>query len=189
MLAGLTALLGGGNGGGGAAFESIATLAGSGTSVTFSSIPSTYKHLQIRYIYREGNASSGNQNLGLQLNADASASYAYHYLYGDGSAASAGGSSAQTSIVLLGAGPGNNATASVFGAGVIDIHDYSSTSKAKTVRSFHGCDLNTASTNWTAELASGLWTSTAAVSSIKVLAASASGFASGTTFALYGVKG
>jgi len=53
-------------------FESIATATGSGqTSVTFSSIPSTYKHLQIRIIARDNSGNGGGSGaLRLRFNGD-----------------------------------------------------------------------------------------------------------------------
>ena len=90
MLAGLTGLLGGG-GGGATAFDSIQTLtpsAGS-TSATFTSIPSTYKHLQIRCISRRNDAGSALGTDLIQFNSDSSANYAWHNLSGDGSTVSA----------------------------------------------------------------------------------------------------
>ena len=67
-------------------YESIASYApSSGSSVTFSSIPSTYKHLQIRWM-----AYSGvGVNLSLQFNGDTGNNYADHWISGDGSTASA----------------------------------------------------------------------------------------------------
>ena len=74
MLAGLTGLLGGG-GGGGTAFESIATFSPtSGSSVTFNSIPSTYKHLQIRYAI----TTSAYADIRFRINGDTGSNYTYH---------------------------------------------------------------------------------------------------------------
>ena len=64
-------------------FESISTVSGTGSnsSVTFSSIPADYQHLQIRWISKSTNAGSFNW---LNFNSDTSSVYANHYLYGDG---------------------------------------------------------------------------------------------------------
>ena len=187
MLAGLTALLGGGNGGGGS-FESIATFtaAGGEANATFSSIVGTYKHLQIRGISR-GGTGAGQQGLRVQFNADTAANYVYHALTGNGTAASASGATAQTGIYVTGS-LGNGEAASLFGTNIIDIHDYSNTSKNKTVRAFTGADINTASTSYTIDLSSGLWLNTAAITQVLIKPNSGT-FAAGTTFALYGIKG
>ena len=75
----------------------------------------------------------------------------------------------------------------IFGAFIIDIHDYSSTSKYKTVRGFGGLDANNSSVDLEINLISGVWMNTAAISSITLSANDP--FTTTTTFALYGIKG
>lgn len=170
----------GGAGGGGAAFESIATVtATSGTTVTFSSIPSTYQHLQIRYY---GARSGGPGQLNLRFNSDAANNYAYHRLRGDGSTASATGGASSSRLQLLNAV--QDSSNAYKASGIIDIHDYASTSKAKTVRNLSGWDGNGTGL---IVLGSGLWTSTAAISTITF---DILGDTFDTTqFSLYGIKG
>lgn len=186
MLAGLTALLGGGNGGGGS-YESIATVSASGgeTSLSLTSIPSTYKHLELRWIARTSLASVGG-GFFVRYNSDSSALYTKHSLWGDGANVNANdfGSDTETEITFGGAGA--NATASVFGTGVLSVLDYSSTSKYKTLRSFHGIDNNGSGYS---QLSSGLWRSTSAITSITLTATSSKTFSASTKFALYGIKG
>ena len=70
-------------------YESIATTtvgALGASSVTFSSIPSTYKHLQLRWIARS-NRVAAQDFVDIRLNSDTGANYSAHLLYGDGSAA------------------------------------------------------------------------------------------------------
>jgi hypothetical protein len=160
-------------------FESIATATPSGTNtVTFSSIPSTYKSLQIRFI---GNNTAAN-TLNLQFNGDTGTNYAQHILEGNGMVVTAGGnaSGAITGIYIISLSSVTNN----FSAGVIDIIDYASTTKNKTIRVFSGRDLNGSGI---VNLSSGLWLNTAAVSSITLYVPS--NYATGTTFALYGIKG
>ena len=165
------------------AFESIATVTASGgeTSLTFSSIPSTYKHLQIRGIGR----NSTNDYLQLKFNSDSGANYARHYLRGSGTAASVGGAISQT--IMSRQGEYTTAT-SVFAPAIIDIIDYANTSKYKTVRTFSGADDNGSGPISWVYLASGLWQSTAAISTIQISSGSGTYYA-GTTYALYGIKG
>ena len=164
-------------------FESIATttLSTTTTNITFSSIPSTYQHLQIRMLSRASNASV-DRTISLRLNGDTGANYAYHYVDGDGATASASGVASATSMVSIktaGASAGTN----TFGVCIIDIHDYASTTKTKTVRLLNGFDNNGAGN---VLIASGLWNSTSAVNSFTIVNTS---FLSGTTVALYGIKG
>lgn len=176
------------------AFDSIATqtLATNSTSVTFSSIPGTYKSLQIRAIGRDTlSVVGGGAYVAVQFNGDTASNYSYHYLKGDSTAgAGAGGSSSQTAsqIYFPFTNSGNSNTL-IYGAFIANIHDYASTSKTKTLRAFGGYDSNgtLASAPNVISLTSCAWYSTAAITSI-TLTKGSSNFAAGTTFALYGVK-
>ena len=164
-------------------YESIASITPSGVStITFSSIPSTYASLQVRAIAKRDSAStSGSSNL--QLNSDTGSNYTRHFLRGNGSAATAGGSTSQTSIECF-EHTGNDASvANMMGVLICDIHDYASTTKYKTIRTISGNDQNGAGNIY---LTSGLWLSTSAVNSITFF--SSTNYLN-TTFALYGIKG
>lgn len=168
-------------------FESIATVTvGSGgqANVEFTSIPSTYKHLQVRYIARTVRGEAAD-DLHLQFNSDTGSNYSYHYLQGTGSAATAGAGSS-TTVMLIPTAPGNTATSNTFGAGVVDILDYANTNKYKTMRALGGDDRNGAGEIL---LESGSWRNTNAITTLTFKAASASNFAQYSTFALYGIKG
>ena len=168
------------------AYDSIGTVtvgSGGASSVTFSSIPSTYTHLQIRFI---GRYTIDTRNLYFDYNGDTTNSnYYFHSLTGDGSTASAGGT--QLPIIGNDAIASSAQTASVFGVGVIDILDYANTSKNKTSRSLTGCD---SSGSGNVKLGSCLWISTSAISSITLKPQSGLGanFALYSSFALYGIR-
>ena len=183
MLAGLTALLGGGAGGGGS-FESIATAVGNGSSgvITFSSIPSTYKHLQVRVLGRSGTATNPTTYF-LRFNADGGSNYAYHELKGDGSTASASGT-ASTSTARVGIIPSAGASANIMGTSIIDIHDYTSKTKNKTTRVFSAEDRNGAGNIY---LTSSLWMNTAAINELTLH--TASNWTTTTVISLYGIRG
>lgn len=175
------ALVAGITGSGGASlssYESIATATGTGSSntITFSSIPSTYTHLQIRGIML--NTPGSGDNMSVRFNSDSGSNYAYHQLTGDGASAAATGASSVT--LMLGA----YHTATQYGATVIDILDYKNTSKNKTMRTLHGSDANGSGF---VILRSGLWMNTNAITSISLLAGSGN-WTTATTFALYGIK-
>jgi len=167
-------------------YESIATANGTGSSgtITFSSIPSTYQHLQIRYIGRVTNADTAD-NIFVQFNSDTGSNYAWHYLQGDGSSAVAGAASSQSKI-LAGRVSAATATTEIMGAGVLDLLDYANTNKYKTLRTLSGQDRNGGGV---IVMTSGLWQNTAAVSTITITNGSATNFTSTSTFALYGIKG
>jgi hypothetical protein len=167
-----------------AAYEAIAstTLSTTTTGVTFSSIPSTYEHLQIRCFTRDSNASN-TVVMYLRLNGDTGANYARHALYGDGATAFATGQTA-TTVIWGAATSAASATANAFGVCIFDVLDYASTNKYKTGRSIGGYDANG---NGRADFGSGLWLNTAAVNSVTVFSGGA-GFISGSVFALYGLR-
>jgi hypothetical protein len=170
-------------------YESIATVYGSGGStLTFSSIPSSFTHLQIRGISRlSTGGGSGTVGLQLNFNSDFGNNYtANHVLYGNGSSAlsaSSGTSMAFGSVVNF---PQSAATSNAFGVVVADILDYANTNKYKTVRGLGGYDGN--DTNGIVTFRSFAWMNTAAISNITFTSASGN-FASGTVFELYGIRG
>jgi hypothetical protein len=178
-------------------YQSIATTtlgAGGASSITFSSIPATFQHLQIRVFAQTNRATFGGDGVQLQLgttSADTGSNYAYHDLSGNGSTAGAQGQSTQTKI-LLGANAGviGSSAGSAFGVIVIDILDYADTNKYKTVRSLGGMDDNSSSAGFgrAADLTSGLWMSTSATGTIKLMPFNGSNFNQYSSFALYGVK-
>jgi len=177
--------------GGGGAYESIATATGTGSSgtITFSSIPSTYTSLQIRIMSKSTRtASTGTNDAFLRLNNDTGSNYAYHDLYGDGTSAGASGAATQTAIriqrIAVSSGTG---LSNMMGVAIVDLHDYASTTKNKTVRNISGADLNgvTSGSMW---LSSGLWQSTTAVNRLD-LYFSGENFTTTTVVSLYGIKG
>lgn len=166
------------------AYDSIATASGAGaSSVTFSSIPSTYTHLQIRILSRTERPVAA-QSLWMQVNGDAGSNYSWHALEADGSAVSANAGANQT-IILAGVTTGSSATSGMFATCVIDILDYANTNKNKTVRSLSGFDLNGSGG---VQFYSGNWRNTNAITSISLISPS-NNFISGSSFALYGIKG
>jgi hypothetical protein len=163
------------------AYDSIATatFTGSALSVTFSSIPSTYTHLQIRGLAR---TPSGNDQIDLRFNGDSGNNYSMHGLSGDGASTAAEGYGTQNRIFAVNS-PVTNAD--VYCVSVIDILDYANTNKNTTVRTLQGRDTNGAGI---LALNSGAWYNTAAVTSI-TLAARVYNPTSISSFALYGIKG
>lgn len=160
------------------------------SSITFSSIPQTYQHLQIRVMAKDTySAAASGDGVFLEFNSDTASNYVTHRLVGNGSTASAGYNAARANIIIGGASvTSGTGLTNMFGTGIIDIHDYTSTTKNKTVRSFSGVNANTSTTDYELRLSSGLWMSTSAITSIKIIAG-LTAFASNSTFALYGFIG
>lgn len=162
--------------------DSVTVGAGGQSSISFTSIPSTYKHLQIRYIVRSTQAAT-ETGINARLNSDTGSNYAWHYLFGDGASVAAGAGSTQTSINLVNVA-GNSATASAFAVGVLDVLDYANTNKYKTLRLLQGWDGNGAGR---VNFSSGLWMSTSANTAIELYPSSGN-WAQYSSFALYGIK-
>lgn len=155
------------------------------SSLTFTNIPNTYAHLQIR-VFARSTINGTSDNVYLRFNNDSSSSYRTHQLYGDGSTVASNATGSETSHfnVIL---PGGTSAANIYGAGNIDILDYANTNKNTTVRTLSGVNQNGVATGF-AIMRSGLWVNTAAVSSITLFVGSGN-FAQYSQFALYGIKG
>ena len=164
-------------------YESISTVtvgAGGVASISFSSIPSTYKHLQFRMMLKGTVASAA---LLVQYSGDTASNYNNHYLEGSGASASAGYDATSAMIIYGSMAP--TAATNVFSGGVLDILDYTNTNKYKTSRTLIGNDTNGAGY---IDFDSGLWRSTSAISSALFYPTSGN-FAQYSQIALYGIKG
>lgn len=165
-------------------YESIATVNATGSSgtITFTSIPSTFKHLQVRAIGR-GTYADTNTYPDIRFNSDSGSNYSWHILDGYGSSVSASGAANQISAgvpTFTAAQSGGN----IFGVMVLDILDYQDTNKYKTVRYLGGHDQNGSGI---LRLGSGSWRNTNAITSVSFLFTSQN-WAQYSQFALYGIK-
>ena len=160
-------------------YDSIATVtvgAGGSSTITFSSIASTYTHLQIRAINL---SSSTDSNIQMTFNSDTANNYSTHYIYGDGT--TVGASATANRAFVVPNTMANTTNPLVF---ITDILEYKNTNINKTIRSIGGTDRNGSGY---ANFYSGNWRSTAAISTI-TLTASAGQFNQYSSFALYGIK-
>jgi len=168
------------------AFDSIATFTGNGTTstYTFSSIPNTYKSLQIRML------AFTQSEIYIQYNSDSGNNYVNHYLAGYGGSTVAAGFNTSASGVPTRLFPFLQPTSGSYGeAAIIDIIDYASTTKNKAIRTIHGYDTNGAANAAAIHVTSSLWLNTAAISSITVFSTnSANNFPAGSIIALYGIN-
>jgi len=145
--------------------------------------------LQIRYISKDSsNASDTILNPKMQFNADTGNNYAYHELRGDGTSATTNAGSAYSGVLIMSSSLREISASSVMGVAIVDILDYASTTKNKTVRYMSGIDTNGGTAGGRISLGSGLWINTAAITSITINANIAN-FTTTSTFALYGIKG
>lgn len=176
----------------GGAFESIARVtvgSGGASSIEFTSIPGTYQHLQVRWIAQSDRATYATDNLWIRINGDTGSNYAHHELRGDGASAGSYGYASQTKQYVSGV-IGTTQQASSFGAGVLDILDYASSSKNKTLRVLAGKDNNGTYAGYGGyvQVASGLYFATPAAVSTVTLIAENGNWAQYSTAALYGIR-
>jgi hypothetical protein len=168
------------------AFESIATwTAGSGMP-NFINIPSTYKHLQLRWFART-NRADPNGYLTWRINQDSSANYGGVVWYKEngevlGSGYYTGGTEFGTDSL------GGTSAGSSWGSGEVTFLNYANTNMYKTIIQTAG---NTR-TNLTGDVGyrMGYYKSTSAINRIDFIAGYAvSALETGSYFALYGIKG
>jgi hypothetical protein len=171
-------------------YESIATVnvgvLGS-SSIAFSSIPSTFKHLQLRIMCQTNRAVGVGDDIAMTFNGSGADYYAYHILYGNGSSAAATDNNTST-YADLSRFSSTSAGTSIFSAGVVDILDYTSTNKNKTIRELAGYDANGSGV---INFGSNLWkpSTPVAISSISLVPTVGTKFNQYSSFALYGIRG
>lgn len=160
------------------------TVTGSAAQITFSSIPQTFSHLQIRIIGRHSGAVS-LQSAFIQLNGFGGTYPYFHTLNGDGVNATSG--SGISSVIPLPQLPGTSAAANMVGSIIVDILDYTNTNKNKTVRAIGGTDLNGSGQ---ISMTSGFNIDTTALTSVTLGGAFTTpySFAVGTRVDLYGIS-
>jgi hypothetical protein len=181
------------------AFESIATVTGeSGQTFTFSNIPQTFIHLQLRAISRVSLANYTFSGYSMRVgngSVDTGNNYSNHRIYTSGNGSVAADSSANTGSLDGPFFTANNAVANNVAATVLDILDYNSTNKYKTIKMLAAFDNSASgdsgpSANSIAFISygSGAWRSTSAIDTISF---SMGGSAQNSVqhFALYGIKG
>lgn len=174
------------------AFDSIATLTASGgeTTLTFSSIPQTYRYLILRGSARFTATGAGGQySVGIRFNGDTGGS-SYPWRWSKTAGATVNGQNFLTASRFYpeSAVPNGNTTG-MFGVLHMDIQDYTSSTKTKTVAMLSGT-VGMGSTNApNLTMATGYWIGTNALTSIEISEAFyGSAFAAGTTYSLYGVE-
>ena len=155
------------------------TLGSSASSVSFSSIPSSFRDL-VLIENPKHNSSSTNQSTLIRLNGDSGANYTMVYMAGNISS-SASQSGTGGSATSLWSGRFNNADGN---NAITQFLDYSATDKHKTVLSRGNLGL-------VAGLAVvtfvNRWANTSAITSMLLFPEDGGNYAAGSTFALYGI--
>lgn len=159
-------------------YTPIATTNGTGisSSITFSSIPSTYTDL---ILIANGATTSLTGNPCLQFNTDTGNNYSYTNLYGSGSAAGSYRDTGSNKIQVVATAYFSTALNINL---IIQIQNYSNATTYKTVvtranKATDGVDASV-----------GLWRSTSAINSVTFLTANGFLISTDSTFTLYGIK-
>jgi hypothetical protein len=163
--------------------------AGGAGSVVFSNISQEFTHLQLRCVSR-GSFNPGNNSAGtvyIYVNGDATASNYYnHWTRGNGASTDDGVNANVGIITLTATIPLSQATASVFGANIVDIYDYRNTNKQTMFTTLGGFDQNSSTSNTSfAVFNTGFWKPTTAVTQLTV--STDGNHIEGSTFSLYGI--
>jgi hypothetical protein len=168
------------------AYDSLATVtvpSGGAASITFTGIPSGYKHLQLRFFAGTNRAAPiSRDTFKVQFNGDTAANYSYHEINGDGASVAVSGNASTNFIVSGTAGGGG-----FFGAAILDILEYTNTNTYKTIRSLSGVSDNTGGYGLV-DFRSGNWRSTSAITSMTLSVSVGTAFTEYSQAALYGVK-
>lgn len=150
------------------------TLGSAAASITFSSIPQTYTDLVV-VVSGNGAVSTG---ICMQFNG-ATTNYSLTQLGANGSAASSARRTSQSFINLTYSGYFTTTGQSNI---IANVMNYANTTTYKTVLTRSGNAANGV------DAIVGLWSSTAAITSITIVNDGSGNIASGTTFSLYGIK-
>jgi hypothetical protein len=151
--------------------------AGGASSIDFTSIPATYTDLLVKFSLRTD--VNGWRNIQLKLNT-ATTNFTIKALEGNGASAS----SSSDTIGYLGTAGGTNITASTFVNGELYIPNYASSNNKSY--SVDNVSENNATTAY-ASLVAGLWSNTAAITSIGITPSAGSWVQYSTAY-LYGIK-
>ena len=173
----------GGGGSGDLVLISTQVLASTASTVTFSSIANSYKHLQLRVVSRT--SASSVDTLQIRFNGDSGTNYAWHRLQGDGAAGMQSVAGATQNYANQGFVADSTSAASAFAPSIVDILDYANTTTNKTVRGVGGIQ----GSLQLVALKSSVWLSASAISSITIGSNGGGVFQVGSRFSLYGVKG
>lgn len=164
-----------------ASYESIQTITvGAATNVvTFTTVPTTYKHLQIRATMSCTSVNNMFMRVG-NGSIDTGANYTWHQLFGDGATPYSNGNASGTFCYI-----GYNFNTAHPNPSIIDLLDYSSTVKAKSFKTIAGTESNGGGY---AQLWGGSWVNNSAINTIS-FETGGGNFNTDSVFALYGIKG
>ncbi len=175
----LTAAANGSGGSAGITLIQEQILGSPASSVTFSAIPGTYRHLLLYYISQ---SSNGNAVVYVQFNGDTGSNYSTAYMYDNGQfGTSYATSQALTGVVNLSTAPAGDAAINI-----INIPYYAQTTFNKVTQS-QNFRLDAATTGHVTVVGTS-WANTAAITSLLLAISGGGNFVAGSIFTLYGIS-
>lgn len=172
-------------------YESIQTVivpSGGTSTITFSSIPQTYKHLQLRSVARDASSGNDTNSFKIAINNDTSSGYSRQGIGGDTQNNTYSFREYYTGYGYAGNIARAGTMSNLFAASIVTFFDYSSTDKYKNFMFFSGATFN-GETAANLGAMSGMYTSTNAITSISFTSSQNANFLQNSQFALYGMKG
>lgn len=152
------------------------TLSSTSATVTFTSIPQTFLHLQIRAIIKQSAGSGAYAT----FNSDTGSNYNRHRVIGTGTSIGGYAETTQNQVNI-----NTNMGYSDFGVLIMDILDYSDTNKYKTEKHLAGTELNGSGQ---IVFEHNMWKNTNAITSISFTSPTGGHYSQYSHFTLYGVK-
>ena len=152
------------------------TLGSSASSVTFSSIPATFRDLVLICVTANGGSGANN---GIRFNSDTGSNYTRLFMGVNGVGAFSSGNTTSTGFQY------DNFAFSTPNLGrnnhILNIMDYSATDKHKTILARANREGDTL------DALTGRWANTSAVTTLNVYVIGGGDFLTGSSFALYGI--
>ena len=164
--------------------SSVTVGSGGAANIDFTSIPATYTDLCLVVSARSARTGDFRDELHIRFNSDSGNNYTQRALNANGTSVGSSTVSA-TNYLKKGTMPTSDATASTFSNNQIYIPNYTS-SNNKSVSSEQVTENNSATNNFL-EMYAGLWSNSAAITSI-TLSPEVSTFAQYSTAYLYGIS-
>ena len=164
------------------AIGSVTVGSGGAATVSFTSIPQTYTDLLVFISGRTDRSANPNDQILMSVN-NVTTGYTWKWLF-----ASNNGTGSQSATVrYAGQATGASATTSTFGNNCIYITNYTSANyKSYSVDSVN--ESNTSLLAYNESLEAGLWSNTAAITSLIFAPEVGPNFVQYSTFTLYGIK-
>jgi hypothetical protein len=158
------------------------TLGTAQASIEFTSIPQTFTDLLLVFSMR-ADVGATYVNTAIRFNSDSGSNYSYRMLYGLGSGSGLNAAETQTSLRYV-YSTGTVATSNTFGNAQVYIPNYTG-STAKSV-SMDSVSENNA-TEAIQALTNGLWSGTAAITTLTLTTQAGPNLLAGSTASLYGI--